>query len=109
MIRNQNLNVFVKSKSVSIDIWDAKTEDGDIINLYQNDKLILEKFMIENKKKRIKINLDSDKTVFTIEAVNEGERTFNTAMIEIIDNDRIFELSTTLKTKEKTAITFIKN
>ena len=40
-------NVF----SLELEIWDAKQEDGDIINLYNNDKLILSNFEIVNKKK----------------------------------------------------------
>ena len=35
LIRNQNVNIFVKSETVTLDIWDAEVEDGDIINLYQ--------------------------------------------------------------------------
>jgi hypothetical protein len=108
MIKDQNLNVFFKSTQAQIEIWDDKTEDGDIVNLYQNDKLILEHYMIISQKKRIKINLDSEKTIFRIEAISEGDIKFNTAMIQLIDQDRIFELSTYLKKGEKTEITIIK-
>jgi hypothetical protein len=109
LVKNQNLNVFVKSEKVTLEIWDAEVEDGDRINLYQNDKQILNSYEILNKKKKIVVNLEDGQNAFRIEAVNEGYKGFNTATIQIIDNERIFDLKTNLKKDEKASITLIHN
>ena len=108
MVKDQNLNVFTKFNDLQLEIWDAKQEDGDIINLYNNDKLILSNFEIVNKKKKITVNLDNGNNVFKIVAVSEGELKPNTAMIQLSDKDRTFELMSNLKKGESASITIIK-
>jgi hypothetical protein len=108
LIKNQNLNVFTKFDVLELEIWDAKREDGDVINLYNNEKLILSNFVIVNKRKKIMVNIENGKNVFKIVAVNEGEMEPNTAMIQLIDKDRTFELMSNLKKGESTSITIIK-
>lgn len=105
---NQNLNVFWSSKSFKMEIFDAGKEDGDLINIYQNDKLIVSKYKVLKTKKIINIDLESEKNEFRIEALNEGTISPNTAKIILIDNDRTFELMSTLKKNEKATITIIK-
>ena len=109
LLKNQNLNVFANSNEVFLDIFDAESEDGDVINLYQNGKLILSNYTVLKKIKRFTVTLDTAQTVFKIEAVTEGKVGFNTASIKIIDNDRTFDLKTNLKKDEKAIISFIKN
>jgi hypothetical protein len=108
LVNNQNLNVFIKSEKVVLEIWDAEIEDGDKINLFQNDKQILNNYEILNAKKKIAVNLENGQNTFRIEAINEGNRGFNTATIQIIDNQRTFDLKTNLKKDQKASITLIK-
>ena len=107
--RDQNLSVFIASNTINIEIWDGKIEDGDRINLIHNGKRIVDNYSVVNKKKVIKVTLSEDINIFRIEAINEGNRKLNTAMIRIIDNDRTFELSTNLKAGEKASISIVKN
>jgi hypothetical protein len=106
--KDQNLNVFVKSDKIQLEVWDSKVEDGDIIDLFQNGKRILNNYTVLNKKLVLNIKLESEKNVFRIEAISEGEMKPNTAMIQLIDDDRTYELSTNLKKGEKTSITIVK-
>lgn len=106
--KDQNLNVFVKSDKIQLEVWDSKVEDGDIIDLFQNGKRILNNYTVLNKKLVLNIKLESEKNVFRIEAISEGERKPNTAMIQLIDDDRTYELSTNLKKGEKTSITIVR-
>ncbi len=106
---NENLQVFWKSDVFNMDIWDAGNEDGDVINLYHNDVLILKDCKIEKKKKNITVNLITNKNVFTIECVSEGLLYPNTSKIELYDNNRSFDLRANLKIKERASITIIKN
>ena len=108
LIKDQNLNVFTKFNVLELEIWDAKKEDGDVINLFNNDKLILSNFIIVNKRKKIIVNLDNGKNVFRIVAVSEGEMKPNTAMIQLVDKERTFELMSNLKKGESASITIIK-
>ncbi|MEM0541293.1 hypothetical protein WFZ85_01570 [Flavobacterium sp. j3] len=109
LTKNQNLNIFVSSNEIEIEVWDAKIEDGDRIDLFHNTRRILDNIEVTNKKKTIKVNLIENENKFKIVALNEGERTLNTAMIRLIDGDRNFELTTNLKKGETTSITIIKN
>ncbi|MGL2986977.1 hypothetical protein ACSVH5_05220 [Flavobacterium sp. RSSA_27] len=109
LTKDQNLNVFVKSDAVDIEIFDSETEDGDKINLYHNDRIILSNYTILNSKKKIAVVIEKGNNIFKIEALNQGDKGLNTVTVKIIDNERVFDLKTSLKTNEKAAITFIKN
>lgn len=108
LVKGQNLHVFTKYDTMVLEIWDSKDEDGDVINLYNNDKLILENYYILNKKKKITVNVEKGQNVFTIEATDEGQLKPNTAMIQLLDQDRSFELMSNLRKGEKASITINK-
>lgn len=107
--RDENLNVFWKSNKLKLQVWDSGQEDGDIINLYHNDKLILKNYTLVNKKIDLDIQLSPNENVFRIIAVNEGDIAPNTAQIQLIDGKRVFELMSNLKKGESATISIIKN
>lgn len=108
LTKDQNLNVFVHSEAIAIEIWDEKIEDGDRIDLYHNGRKILNDYTVMKEKKIISVPLKEEKNQFRIVAINEGERTLNTAKIRLIDDDKSFELTTNLKRGEKTSITILR-
>ena len=92
-----------------IEIFDAGQEDGDIINLYHNNVIILENYKISNNKKILSIPINlAVKNEFKILAVNEGLIVPNTAKIILIDENRTFELLSSFKRQESASITIIK-
>ncbi len=103
---NQNLNIFSKSEQIVFEIWDHGQEDGDIINLYHNDKIVLENFMVKNQKQQFSTKLLFKENIFKIEAVNQGTQGLNTAMVTVIGDDKISFLSNLLK-GETSQITII--
>lgn len=107
--KDENLNVFWKSKQVRIEVWDAGKEDGDIINLYHNEKLLLSNYMISNVKKSILLELEDGDNIFKIVAVNEGNIQPNTSQISLGDSGRFFELMANLKKGDQANITIVKN
>ncbi|MBF01587.1 hypothetical protein [Flavobacterium coralii] len=107
LIKNQNLNVFVDSDKVLLEIWDAGKEDGDKISLRQNGEFILRDYQVTNKKRIVTIDM-SKTTTFQITALNEGTVAPNTAMIRLVDKDRTVELMSNLKQNESASITLIK-
>lgn len=105
---NQNLNVFWNSKKFKMDIFDSEKEDGDIINVYHNNVLILSKYKVLKTKKSIDIVLSSSTNEFVIEALNDGLIAPNTAKIILYDDKRTIELLSKLNKNEKASITIIK-
>lgn len=104
---SQNLNIFYPSDNVSFEIWDKGIEDGDIINLTHNNKVILQNFTVSKLKKKVDIKLDAEQNIFVIEAVNEGTEGPNTAMI-VLQGDKPIEFQSNLKKGETASVTIIK-
>ena len=104
---NENLNVFVNDvEQVKIRIWDNANEDGDRINLYLNEQLILKDYEVVNQKKEITLNIMAEKNVLKIVALNQGSQGLNTVMMTIDGEDIKFQSN--LKTNEYSTITFYK-
>lgn len=107
LLTTQTLNIFNKSETISFEIWDKEFEDGDIINLYHNDKAILTNYKVVKAKNKIEVKLDAETNNFRIEAVNEGKYPPNTAMI-IFTGDKPIEMQSNLKKGETTSISIVK-
>lgn len=106
--KGQNLNIFTKYNTLDLVVWDSKVEDGDAINIYRNEILVLKNYVLVNKKKKINIAVEKGNNVFRIEAINQGELQLNTASIALIDEERTFDLVSNLKKGESASITIIK-
>ena len=106
--KNQNLNMFVSSDVIDIEIWDNGMEDGDKISLFHNNVKILDEYTVSKKVKRISVKLQPKANVFRIEALNEGQREFNTSSILLVDKVNPVDLVTTLRKGETASITIIK-
>lgn len=107
MVAKQNLNIFMNSPKIQFEIWDNGLEDGDMIHLYHNGKIILDNYKVTLKKKILDVQLNDDKNEFIIEALNQGLKGKNTAMVKVI-GDRSVDFQTNLDTGEKTKVTILK-
>jgi hypothetical protein len=103
---SQNLNIFTNSKQISFEIWDNGVEDGDIINLYHNNKLCLNNYKVTLEKKKIVINLSDLQNEFVIEAINQGSQGLNTAMMTV-EGDKSVVFQSNLIKGETTKVTII--
>jgi len=80
----QNLtDVTVDRRDVTITVWDHGAEDGDIITIYLNGKVLKSKLLLTNKKQSFQVKLTGGQNRFEVEAVNEGSSPPNTATVEI--------------------------
>lgn len=104
----ENTSVFWNSNRLTMDIWDAGKEDGDIISIYVEGKLILDKFLISHQRERISIDLNKKITEIKIVAENVGEIPPNTANIILFDKNKEIDLFTDLHHKKSTVISVIK-
>lgn len=81
---NGNLqNVTVSQENVTLTFWDHGKEDGDIITLYLNGKVIKANIKLTKNKKSFPVTLNPGRNIFEVEAVNEGSLPPNTATVSI--------------------------
>ena len=105
--KDENLNVFTKTKNVIISIYDAGKVDDDRINLYIDGKLILENYAILREKKEIPITITKESTTVKVTALNVGDSAPNTVKVEILDGSNLITTRTSLNTNESAVLTLV--
>ncbi len=108
IVANEDLNIFVKSKVFTIAVFDSGKIDGDRINLFVDDVLVLENYAIKKERKEIPITLVKAKTSVKVIALNEGTSAPNTVKIEIKGKNQFMETKTSLKVGESAKLSLIK-
>ncbi len=85
--RESQLPVEVRQAILTLEVWDHKEIDGDVISLYLNEESILEDYTLTGTRHQIKITLDPSKkdNYLMLYAHNLGEITPNTAAISVDD------------------------
>lgn len=107
MSANQNLNIFNNGQKLTFAIWDNGVEDGDLINFYHNNQLLLKNYMVTSQKKKLDVLLSSISNEFVIEAINQGSQGLNTAMV-VVEGDQSVSFQTNLLEKETAKVTILK-
>lgn len=87
--------VEVSSADITIEYWDRYTEDGDSINIYINNKPVLQNQLLTKAKKSITVHLEKTKNYLVLDAINIGTEPPNTASITIKDGKKIQNVSLT--------------
>ena len=78
------LEIRCSSPTVSIEVWDAKNIDGDVITLQQDDKILLDKYSLVSSHKQVIVDLGTrPSSTLTLTAITEGSEPLNTARIKI--------------------------
>lgn len=76
----------VKSKNITIDLWDNKEQDGDIVSVYLNGEPIIAKYSLTKDKNQFQVVLNASKSNdLFLYAHNLGTIPPNTVSIEISD------------------------
>ncbi len=81
----QPKTLVVKTRKIDIEIWDNDKEDGDIITLKLNDKIILENKEVKTAPFKMSMTLTSGENTLVMEAVSLGTKGKNTAAFKIND------------------------
>lgn len=83
--------------TAQLQVWDAKTIDGDVISISQNGKPILTNYKITSIYKELSINLHESDTL-KVTAISEGAEPLNTARVKIMtgNDTHYIDASTTL-------------
>lgn len=94
------------ASSVTIELWDFRTIDGDRITLTQDDKPVLENYTLTATHKILHVKLDGNPSVLELIALNEGTEPLNTARIRIACGNKEYYLdaSTTVDKSVKIAL-----
>ncbi|MBX2905799.1 MAG: hypothetical protein KF744_07170 [Taibaiella sp.] len=78
-------------KDVTVEIWDAKTLDGDRVTLFSGENKLLSGYMITNEHKRLQVQMGDEKSVrLRLVADTEGSLPVNTARIKIASRDKSY-------------------
>ena len=104
---NENLNVFAEGNEVILSIYDSGKVDDDRINLFVNDRLVLDNFTITAEKQKVILKRQSEPLRVKIVALDEGTSAPNTVKIEVLDTNHLMSTRTILKTLEEAHLTFI--
>ena len=76
----------VRSKNITIDLWDNKEQDGDIVSVYLNGEPIISKYSLTKDKKQFQVQLNASKSNdLFLYAHNLGTIPPNTVSIEVSD------------------------
>ena len=105
---SKTLSVFTKSKTINLELYDGGQEDGDIISIKVNGKLVLKDFTVTAQRKVLPIEISTDKTSIVLIAENTGTISTNTAVIEINDGVNNIRALTNLKAGETTQVDILK-
>jgi hypothetical protein len=98
----------VKTEEITLELYDHENEDGDIVSVCFNGEYLIEKYMLLNKPKQLKIKLlPYQKNVLTVFANNTGKEGANTSAIRFMLNGKIEVLILYADKKESEAIEFV--
>lgn len=89
----------VKQREITLELWDAQTEDGDSISLRLNEKWIASGFPVKKQIQELKITLQPGENRLQFMADNLGRIPPNTAALRILFDkiSRRVDLSTDMK------------
>lgn len=88
-----------EGQELTIELWDGGNEDNDEIELYVNNKKVLDRLIINRNKKTLVVQLQPGVNVIKVLAMNEGTEKPCTANIAIINGEGVEP--TYLRTKLK--------
>ena len=106
--KDENLNIFTRDQKIKLAIYDAGKEDGDVINLYVDDKPVLENYTVLHEIKYFEFDLENVETKIRVEAVSEGTSSPNTVRLEVEDSRNFVRTITNLKEGEHAQMTLVK-
>jgi hypothetical protein len=102
--KDQVLSVFTKSRNVNLVLNDNGKEDGDMVRIFVNDKLLLDKYVIQKEVRIIPLFVNEEKLRVKIVALNNGTISPNTMNIVLSDGHRDIDVLSNLKQGESAEI-----
>jgi hypothetical protein len=105
---NEKITIFWNSNKVKLDVWDDMKQDNDKITIVFNDEIVLDKFVLKNKKERLDLVLKKGKNKLVFTANNTGFIANNTARIDLFDDTIKHQIITELQLNKSVIVYIIK-
>lgn len=97
----------LSAKTVKIKVWDKYEEDGDLINLYLNGKILFSDLEVTKKGEILEIELQRGDNIIEVKALNEGRVSPNTSAIRIFVNDQEYDIILSAKKGKRDSLKII--
>lgn len=97
----------LSAKKVKIKVWDKYEEDGDVVNLYLNGKILFQDLEVTKKGEILDIELQSGENSIEVEALNEGKVSPNTSAIRIFVDDQQYDIILSARKGQRDALKII--
>jgi hypothetical protein len=76
----------IKSRTITLKIWDSQVEDGDVVSVYVGEKKVVDHLYLRSKPHEFNLELPVGKEFYiTVFADDFGKAEPNTAMVSIFD------------------------
>ncbi|RCS27074.1 hypothetical protein DUT90_08145 [Polaribacter sp. WD7] len=108
MKSGEKVSVFVYSSKIKLEIWDYGIQDGDIVTIKQNEKVVLKNYKVARKKKQIDLNLQEGNNLIRIITEDSGALETNTTKLKIYDFRREYEVVANLEEGKSATINIVK-
>lgn len=102
--REKGLSFQTESNELVIFVWDSGIIDGDEVSIYCNDSVVLDRYLVKKKKKKLRIALNNGLNTIKIKAISEGIYSPNTTMLQLKGNGGLYNAVTFLHANEETGI-----
>jgi len=100
--------VSVKTRTITLRIWDSQVEDGDIVSVFLNDKKVIDRLYLRTKPQEFQIELPPGREHYlTVYADDFGKAEPNTARVLIFDGTREQEIDLVAERKKQQSIKII--
>ena len=84
VLPGKSLDVWTTTEDVTLEVWDDKNIDGDVITLLHKEQALLKDYTLKHEHMRLNVHTGSNTTdSLTVIAVNEGSEPTNTARIQL--------------------------
>lgn len=97
----------LSTKKVKIKVWDKYEEDGDVVNLYLNGKILFPDLEVAKKGEILDIELQSGENSIEVEALNEGRVSPNTSAIRIFVDEQQYDIILSARKGQRDALKII--
>lgn len=101
---NATVQVNWKSDAMIMEIWDGENVDQDEIEIYVNERKLLDRIVIKKERKKLVVPLQPGENTIKVVAIREGSIAPCTANLVISDAESQTYLSAFLKAQESSTI-----
>ncbi len=102
---HEELSIKWKGTEIIVEVWDSRHQDGDEIAIYVDEKKVIDRFVIEKKKKTLVIPFpNKPEAIIKIYGLSEGKYRPCTANLTLRDNENVTDVVAIMKKGENVIV-----